>query len=113
MLRRFLSASRGTVAVLTGITLPILFGFTSLGVEVGNWYLVQREMQGASDAAAISAAASFSAGESTYQTVGYTFASTNGFCDLTKIAAAKCAPNSSNKDVTVTVNPINAQNQIV
>jgi Flp pilus assembly protein TadG len=75
----------GAVAVLTAIVLPVLFGFTSLGVEVGHWYLAQREMQGAADAAAISAAAEYVAdfptnpNATTYQTVGQSFASYNGF----------------------------------
>jgi Flp pilus assembly protein TadG len=84
--RRLRTCSAGTVAVLTAIVLPVLFGFTSLGVEVGHWYLAQREMQGAADAAAISAAAQWIADQeagntssTTYQTVGQSYASYNGF----------------------------------
>src|SRR5437868_2597100 len=47
----------GAVGVVTAIVLPILLGFGSLGVEVGHWYLAERQMQGAADAAAMSAAA--------------------------------------------------------
>jgi uncharacterized membrane protein len=59
------------------MVLPVLLGFVSLGAEVGHWYLAQREMQGAADAAAISAAAEYiqqiNAGNpasTSYQTVG-------------------------------------------
>ena len=48
--------SSGAVAAMTALVLPVLLGFTSLGVEVGHWYLGLRQMQGAADAAAISAA---------------------------------------------------------
>jgi Flp pilus assembly protein TadG len=83
---RFWKCSAGAVAVLTAIVLPVLLGFVSLGTEVGHWYLAQREMQGAADAAAISAAAEYIsqnvAGNPTstsYQTVGVNYASLNGF----------------------------------
>src|SRR6266478_3934282 len=82
--------SAGAVAVVTALVMPVLLGFTSLGVEVGHWYLAQRQMQGAADAAALSAAADYiyqynnnggSAGPS-YQTVGAKYASLNGFTIL-------------------------------
>jgi len=76
----------GTVAVATALVLPLLLGFGSLGIEVGHWYLMQRQMQGAADAAAISAAAQYIqdrvAGKTTstaYQTTGQSYASLNGF----------------------------------
>jgi hypothetical protein len=68
------------------MVLPLLLGFVSLGTEVGHWYLAQRVMQGAADAAAISAAAEYiyqiNAGNpasTSYQTVGQSYASLNGF----------------------------------
>ena len=80
------ACSSGAVAVLTALVLPLLFGFTSLGIEVGHWYLVQREMQGVTDAAAISASAQYiqdviagNATGTTYQTTGQHYASLNGF----------------------------------
>jgi hypothetical protein len=83
---KILRSSSGAVAVVTAIVLPILLGFGSLGVEVGHWYLVQRQMQGAADASAISAAAQYiedqiagNTTSTTYQKVGQSFASTNGF----------------------------------
>jgi Flp pilus assembly protein TadG len=35
----FRAFSAGVVAVVTAMVLPLLLGFTSLGVEVGHWYL--------------------------------------------------------------------------
>ena len=58
-MRRFLACSQGAVAVVSAIVFPVLLGFTSLGIEVGHWYLVQRTMQASTDAAAMSAAAQY------------------------------------------------------
>ena len=76
----------GTVAVATALVLPLLLGFGSLGIEVGHWYLMQRQMQGAADAAAISAAAQYiqdrvadKTTSTAYQTTGQSYASLNGF----------------------------------
>jgi Flp pilus assembly protein TadG len=83
--KRFWKCSAGAIAVTTALVLPVLLGMASLGTEVGHWYFGQREMQGAADAAAISAAAQYIAdyptnpNSTTYQTVGVNYASTNGF----------------------------------
>src|ERR1700746_1034728 len=83
---KFGSCCAGAVAVLTAIILPVLLGFASLGTEVGHWYLAKREMQGAADAAALSGAAQWisdqeagNTASTTYQTVGQSYASYNGF----------------------------------
>jgi putative Flp pilus-assembly TadE/G-like protein len=80
------NCTAGAVGVATAIVLPILLGFGSLGIEVGHWYLAERQMQGAADAAAMSAAAQYIAdrvaGNTTstaYQTVGQHYANLNGF----------------------------------
>jgi hypothetical protein len=81
MPRRLFACSAGAVAVITAMVLPVLLGFASLGTEVGHWYLVQREMQGSADAAALSAAAQWIADGGTgitYQQVGVDYASING-----------------------------------
>ena len=97
---RFTRSEAGGIAILAAAVMPVLFGFAALAIEVGHWYLDGRAEQGAADASAMSAAASYLAGESNYTSVGQTFAARNGFT------------NGSN-NVTVTVNPINAQNQII
>jgi hypothetical protein len=85
-LSKLLRSSSGAVAVVTAFVLPLLIGFGSLGIEVGHWYLVQREMQGAADAAAISASAQYIADQiagntssTTYQQSGQNYAGWNGF----------------------------------
>jgi Flp pilus assembly protein TadG len=82
----FLTCQRGAVAIITAFALPVFLGFTSLGIEVGHWYLGQRIMQGAADAAAISATVQYIAdviagnsNSTTYQTVGVSYASVNGY----------------------------------
>jgi hypothetical protein len=104
MFRRFAANTQGAVLVLTAIVLSFLIASTALGIEVGGWYLTTRHMQGASDAAAISAAASYVAGEAGYQSVGYSYASKNGFCDKSHVSP--CDPNSKSKNVTVTVSAV-------
>ena len=85
-LLRVLNNCSGAVAVITAITLPLLLGMTSLGIEVGHWYLVERVMQGAADAAAISAGSEYvkqyNSGNPTstsYQLVGQHYAGVNGY----------------------------------
>src|ERR1700750_3087871 len=85
-LGRLRICSAGVVGVVTAMVLPVLLGFVSLGAEVGHWYLAQRQMQGAADAAAISAAAQYIADYNagnvaslTYQMVGANYALLNGF----------------------------------
>lgn len=56
MNRRFLASSDGAVAVSTAFLLILLVGLTGLGAEASLWYQTKRSMQGAADAAAISAA---------------------------------------------------------
>jgi Flp pilus assembly protein TadG len=51
-----LASNRGGMAVITALTLPVLIGVMGLGTEVSFWYLHQRAMQNAADAAAIAAA---------------------------------------------------------
>src|ERR1051326_986711 len=98
------ASADGAVAVTTAIAFPILLGFSALGVEVGHWYLVQRQMQGAADAAAISAAAQYiqdqvagNTSSTAYQTVGQRYAGLNGFTTPTSYVCLVTA-NSDNCD---------------
>ncbi len=47
---------KGAVAVLTALTLTSLLGFAGLGTDATLWYVAKRNMQGAVDVAAYSAA---------------------------------------------------------
>ena len=78
--QRAFGCCSGSIAVMTAIVLPLLLGFAAFGVEASGWYLTQRKMQGAADAAVISAAAAYIAGED-YVSVGKAYASQNGWTD--------------------------------
>jgi Flp pilus assembly protein TadG len=55
-LRAFAADRRGTTMILVALCLPVLVGAMGLSAEVSYWYLRQRAMQNAADAAAIAAA---------------------------------------------------------
>ena len=50
------SNCRGNITVMTALAMPVLVGSFSVGVETSSWYLQERGMQNAADAAAIAAA---------------------------------------------------------
>ncbi|MHC4322014.1 MAG: pilus assembly protein TadG-related protein, partial [Planctomycetota bacterium] len=51
-----LNNKRGVVAVIVGILLVVLIGFTALSVDVGHLYVVHNELQNAADAGALAGA---------------------------------------------------------
>lgn len=55
-IKRLGSDTRGNVAILTAASLPVLVGFTGLGVESGYWYFEQRRLQASADLAAYAGA---------------------------------------------------------
>jgi hypothetical protein len=61
--RRLLHDNRGTILALVAIALPVLLGFTALGVETGLWYTIKRYNQSAADIAALSGAMELEAGQ--------------------------------------------------
>jgi hypothetical protein len=78
MVRRFGADRFGGVAVAVALALPVLIGFGALGTEVGMWLLTQRRMQGAADAAAVSATFARTS-LTTMQNQAYAVAAQNGF----------------------------------
>jgi len=54
-LRRLRDDHGGGVALAFGIALPVMIGFAAAATEVGTWLTTRRAMQGAADAAAVSA----------------------------------------------------------
>src|SRR5579872_2992257 len=60
---RLLSDRKGGVAVMTAMSLTSLLGFAGLGTEATLWYVAKRNMQGATDAAAYTAAIAEGAGQ--------------------------------------------------
>jgi hypothetical protein len=51
--KAILWSRRGTVAALTAVSIPMLFGFVALSVDVGMLYNVKAEIQRAADAGAL------------------------------------------------------------
>jgi Flp pilus assembly protein TadG len=66
----------GVVAVLVALALPVLVGSMGLAAEASYWYVHQRGMQNAADAAAIAAATN---GTSTYAAEAQAAAAQDGF----------------------------------
>lgn len=48
----FGASQTGTIAILAGVTLPVMVGGLGLGAEAGLWYFKQRQLQHAADTAA-------------------------------------------------------------
>ena len=53
-LRGLLRDTRGTVAIITVASIPVVAGFTGLGVDATYWYMVRLQLQTAADAGAVS-----------------------------------------------------------
>ncbi len=53
--RRLWREDKGATAIITGVVISVLMGFTALAVEVGLWYGDRRASQTAADAAALGA----------------------------------------------------------
>jgi putative Flp pilus-assembly TadE/G-like protein len=62
MLTAFARDERGITAVTTGLALAMLAGFAGLAIDASAWQAARRDMQGAADQAAYSAAAAVNAG---------------------------------------------------
>ena len=59
LLRVFREES-ANVAIMFGLSAPVLLGGAGIALEAGNWYYTRREMQNAADAAAIAASSNAS-----------------------------------------------------
>jgi len=91
---RLIDDRSGSVVPMVAIAMTVLLGLTALGTEVGTWYGTKRNMQGAADSAAYSAAIAKNVPPGTssvFTAQAKSVAGNNGFVDA-----------SSN--VTVTVN---------
>ena len=73
---------RGSTAILFALSMPMLIGGLGLGFEVSNWYMTQRGMQNAADAAVLAAAsAAVDPSSSSYDVEGKAVAAQFGFTD--------------------------------
>ena len=55
---RLAADQRGVIIVMFALMLPIFLGFIGLGVEVGYWFQIKRDLQAAADAPATAASLS-------------------------------------------------------
>ena len=74
--QRFRGDRRGNIAIMFGLLAPILIGGMGLAMESAYWYVDQRGMQNAADAAALAAATDAS---SNYQTTAAAVAAQYGY----------------------------------
>ena len=68
----------GNIAIMFGLLAPVLIGGMGLAMETAYWYVDQRGMQNAADAAALAAATD---GTSNYQTIVNAVAAQYGYVD--------------------------------
>jgi Flp pilus assembly protein TadG len=80
-LRRFRDDHGGGVAVAFALSLTVMIGFGGAATEVGSWLLTRRAMQGAADAAAVSALNAIAHGGPDYITQAKGVAAQNGWTD--------------------------------
>ena len=96
---RLRSDRRANVAMMFALMAPVLVGGLGMGMESANWYVDQRQMQNASDAAAIAAS---SDGTSNYAAVASSVAATYGYVNatngttVTSTNAAPCPAGGNN-----------------
>ncbi len=100
LLARSLSDRKGGITVMTAMSLTALMGFAGLGTEASYWYVKQRSMQGAVDAASFTAAAALMNGE----TVTAGQPATGTPVNSAKAIAAQYGFVDGANGVTVTVN---------
>jgi Flp pilus assembly protein TadG len=78
-LHRLLLDRRAAVAAMAAVAFPVVIGTAGFGVDVGYWYMTQRNFQGAADAAAYSAAIDYESGDTSgYQTAAHAAAAKHG-----------------------------------
>lgn len=98
LLRRLAEDRRGAVAVMLALSLPLVVGMMSLGVEAGLWFAEKRDLQNAADAGALSGAFELAAGRTTTVTAAaISDALRNGFDGGGGIPATVNAPPKSGK----------------
>ena len=102
---RFFKDRRGNVAIFTALAAPVLVGAVGLGVEVADWYLIQRDMQNAANSAVLAAATN---GGDTYADEAKAVAARYGFADgvdYVSVVASNTAacPAGGNNCYSVTI----------
>jgi Flp pilus assembly protein TadG len=93
LLRRISANQRGSISIITAVSLPALLGFGGLAVDASLWLRAKNSVQGAADVAASSVAAAASAGNVPARILA----------EARGVAAANGYQNGAN-GVTVTLN---------
>jgi Flp pilus assembly protein TadG len=96
----FCKDRRGAAAILFALSMPMLIGGMGLGFEVSNWYLKQRGMQNAADAAALAAATNSG---SNYNVEAKAVAAQYGFTTGVTVANNVACPGGGNTCYSATV----------
>src|SRR5690349_11186963 len=97
---------RGNIAIMFGLMSPVLIGGMGLAMESAYWYVDQRGMQNAADAAALAAA---SDATSNYQSsvnavaAQYGFANNVGGATVTSTNTANCPGTANNNCYQVSI----------
>lgn len=95
----------GATSILFALALPAAVGVAGLGVEVSDWYMTQRAMQNAADAAVLAASAN---GGSSYGAEAQAVASAYGFTNgsnhvVVATSNAAACPSGGNTCYSVTI----------
>jgi Flp pilus assembly protein TadG len=105
-IRRFLGDRRANVAIIFGILSPVLIGGAALGFETSYWYVGQRNLQNAADAAVLAAATNASSNYDTEASaVAAQYGYTNGTNNVTVTSsnAATCPTGTTGTCYSVTI----------
>jgi hypothetical protein len=90
LMAKFCTDVRGATAILFALSMPMLIGGLGLGFEVSNWYLWQRKMQNAADAAVLAASSN---GNSNYDAEAKAVAAQYGFTTGVAVANNVLCPS--------------------
>src|SRR5579872_609385 len=96
---KFRKCNRANIAIMFGLMAPMFVGGLGMGAETALWYVDQRNVQNASDASTLAAAAD---GTSNYSTVASAVAAQYGFTNgvngvtVTASNTASCPSGGTN-----------------
>jgi Flp pilus assembly protein TadG len=93
---------RGSVLVITAISMVALLGMTALVVDVGSFYQVKRQAQSAADAAALAGAADLPSNATTAATDAATYGNKNMNCTSCTTVTTPYGGSSSEIEAKVT-----------
>jgi hypothetical protein len=91
---------RGSAAILFALSMPMLIGGLGLGFEVSNWYMIERGMQIAADAATLAASSN---GGSNYDVEAKAVAAQYGFTTGVTVAKNVACPGGGSTCYSVTI----------